>query len=1051
MLLEQQANANRVMAEQHANANRTMAEQQANANRVMEERQANMLEQQAQTFRLLEALFASQGPRAPHVRSVPERNPTPDYAREERNFDRSSRDEHYYSHTSPAPHLLVRDHRPLKPEEIATFNPNSGDDIECLRSTATDWYMNLSETEHAQLRVSTDAWICLLRDRFGMSVTEAHSALTNLRYDITTDYHAYHERKIRLARIAGVHAPEQIAQYIFADLPFEMRNVLASSLEDKEAGDLNVFRRRCLAQRATLLMRRSEQRQMLAPAFKQPVQAPRPHPNVGPRPMAKPLACFKSAVAAHHVDTTEYVNEDYEVREYRYLEANHAGHPGDLSDVDDVPDAASLPRTFQLAPTYLRISVKPADGDQFLACLDTGSSVSLIDQATLKLFKHNLAPSDLLIRTASTPTRATGYATFALHVPCLEHAVARVTSCGLRTKALSRVPKAEPAGNPIIAHVSAPPPLDIMAPDMRAPPEMDGYHLLFTVIPDHPHSEDLPVFDDDVPAAFKDRFLQIFSSFPAVWRPKLGLLRSGEAMGLPFVALDANPHMFKPRLYRVSPRDRKAIDVVFDELTRQGRLTTAPPGTPCGWPVFVVYCDGKPRPVVDLRQLNDMVDPDAYPLPTPDELREPAGLSDVAFVYVDDFGVRSDTLDEHEKHIRATLNVIHSLGLTLAQEKAHVARKEVPLLRHLVSGLGTHTMPSKCEAIQSIPYPSTLNQLEHVVGFFSYYKNYVPRFSALIAPLQHLKTTLLRPSPKTGQARKRYCAGTSVPEDSSAKQSLHELKAILQGRALQFPDYSQPFLLYVDASQQHGFALALHQNRRKTDTDTATRCIDAIHPDSVDGTAEVPIWFDSRTLKPAERSYWATELEAAAAVWALFQVKRFLDASQGPHLLFTDHLAVTSIADAKPFSTAPAARNPRLVRFALILAEFRPKLWILHRKGIYMAHVDALSRIQAAETASASFHAQELIVNPGLVADILHLNGPTQRSSGYTTKSMPAQTEVDPSTTVPSASMPTTSYASSIRMVSGGFVSGLRHCPGTPSSDTYSVRPRTGVNDLFLK
>lgn len=48
------------------------------------------------------------------------------------------------------------------------------------------------------------------------------------------------------------------------------------------------------------------------------------------------------------------------------------------------------------------------------------------------------------------------------------------------------------------------------------------------------------------------------------------------------------------------------------------------------------------------------------------------GLSDVAFVYVDDFGIRSDSLAEHETHIRTALDIIQLLGLTLAQEKAHV-------------------------------------------------------------------------------------------------------------------------------------------------------------------------------------------------------------------------------------------------------------------------------------------------------------------------------------------------------------------------------------------
>ncbi|KAJ1034385.1 hypothetical protein NDA18_001246 [Ustilago nuda] len=202
-------------------------------------------------------------------------------------------------------------------------------------------------------------------------------------------------------------------------------------------------------------------------------------------------------------------------------------------------------------------------------------------------------------------------------------------------------------------------------------------------------------------------------------------------MCLPSTTLDVNPHTFKPRLYRVSPRDHQAIDLVFDELT------TAPPGTPCGWPVFMVYHKGKPQPVVDLRQLNDVVDPDAYLLLTPDELCEKlAGakyitmfdlckafyqmplhpddhwkatvlthrgqetlcctimgqsrsvaflqqvltytfkvnrLSSVAFVYVDDFSVCSNSLDEHADHIRTVLGAIQTLGLTLARDKAHVA------------------------------------------------------------------------------------------------------------------------------------------------------------------------------------------------------------------------------------------------------------------------------------------------------------------------------------------------------------------------------------------
>ncbi|SOV01985.1 uncharacterized protein UDID_18850 [Ustilago sp. UG-2017a] len=508
--------------------------------------------------------------------------------------------------------------------------------------------------------------------------------------------------------------------------------------------------------------------------------------------MAKFLTCLNSTVAAHHVDAIEYSEADYAKLEYRYLKASQASHLAELSDIDDelegrpspepsplkvppdwpfvghisepavrVIDTASLPLTF-----HLRINVKPLDREPFSACLDTSSSVLLIDDAALKLFWHKLTPSDLEQAVAhmnvqcyiidNLPSHIILGMDFVLRHGILYNAVKgfiTLQSCGL-------------------------------SPDMRVLPD---YIATFNL---HKAFYQMPLHPDDH------------------WKATV--------------------------------------------LTHHGQETLS--CTIMGQSHSVAFLQ---------RVLTDA--------------SKAAGLSNRAFVYVDEFGVCLDMLDEHAKHICAILNIIQGLSLTLAQDKTHVARKEVSLLWHLVSGQGTCTMPSKCEAIQLIPYPSMLNQLKHVVGFFSYYKNYVLQFSVLIAPLQCLKTTLLCPSLKTGHAHKNYCTETL------------------------FPDYSQPFLLYVDASQQHGFALALHQNHQESDTDTDVYCIDTIHLDSADNTAEVPVWFDLRSLKLAKQSYWPTELEAAAAVWALFWVKRFLDTSPGPHFLFRVHLAVTSFANAKPF------------------------------------------------------------------------------------------------------------------------------------------------------
>lgn len=56
--------------------------------------------------------------------------------------------------------------------------------------------------------------------------------------------------------------------------------------------------------------------------------------------------------------------------------------------------------------------------------------------------------------------------------------------------------------------------------------------------------------------------------------------------------------------YCVSKRDEAAIDEVFDKAGADGRLSPVDGVVPVGWPVFVVWKNGKARPVVDLRGLN---------------------------------------------------------------------------------------------------------------------------------------------------------------------------------------------------------------------------------------------------------------------------------------------------------------------------------------------------------------------------------------------------------------------------------------------------------------
>lgn len=92
--------------------------------------------------------------------------------------------------------------------------------------------------------------------------------------------------------------------------------------------------------------------------------------------------------------------------------------------------------------------------------------------------------------------------------------------------------------------------------------------------------------------------------------------------------------LYKPgraKVYNLGLRDRQFIDATFDKLHHQNRLEWTQKATPFSFPCFVVWTkddSGMPkgRVVVDIRALNKIVIPDAYPVPNQsDILAELAG------------------------------------------------------------------------------------------------------------------------------------------------------------------------------------------------------------------------------------------------------------------------------------------------------------------------------------------------------------------------------------------------------------------------------------------
>ena len=84
------------------------------------------------------------------------------------------------------------------------------------------------------------------------------------------------------------------------------------------------------------------------------------------------------------------------------------------------------------------------------------------------------------------------------------------------------------------------------------------------------------------------------------------------------------------------------------------------------------------------------------------------------------------------------------------------------LLGQRVNSLGLTTSDKRLKAICLLAYPNTWGVLEYYLGLTRYLQNYIYFYAQLVAPLQELKTFLLRHAPIAGQQRRAYASKTKL-------------------------------------------------------------------------------------------------------------------------------------------------------------------------------------------------------------------------------------------------------------------------------------------------
>jgi len=115
-------------------------------------------------------------------------------------------------------------------------------------------------------------------------------------------------------------------------------------------------------------------------------------------------------------------------------------------------------------------------------------------------------------------------------------------------------------------------------------------------------------------------------------------------------------------------------------------------------------------------------------------------LSKKCLVYLDDVIIFGKTIEEMVENLNIVFLQLKEVNLKLNTKKYIFFQKSVKYLCHIISKEGVTTDPEKIIAVRDWPIPHTKKQLRSFLGFCSYYRKFVKRFSSLAKPLYVLIT-----------------------------------------------------------------------------------------------------------------------------------------------------------------------------------------------------------------------------------------------------------------------------------------------------------------------
>ena len=264
--------------------------------------------------------------------------------------------------------------------------------------------------------------------------------------------------------------------------------------------------------------------------------------------------------------------------------------------------------------------------------------------------------------------------------------------------------------------------------------------------------------------------------------------------------------------------------------------------------------------------------------------------------YLDDILIFTMTLTEHLTKLREVFEAHRRAGIKLKPKKTYLFQTECQYLGHMLSEKGIAMVPEYVERINNWPSPTNVVELNCMLGFFNYYRSFIPGFAELTREMN-------------AQKRVMKLVWTETMEKN--------LK-ILKEKFNKYPirstpkfDNGKPFILTTDFSSKAISAILSQEQQHQERFIAAT----------------------GRKTTDAESRYPAWKGECLAIIVGLRKFHSILSYKQ--FVIYTDNKALTFFKSLKKY-------NGMMARWLEELSGY--DFEIIHCPGKDNLNADALSR-----------------------------------------------------------------------------------------------------------